>query len=182
MKTTKKKARTTAAHIRARLPVNRDRYARPLRVARGKIRNPGGLTTFSPPKPDPELVAKIRFDPAMMPARDSDGWACHPDVDLLYRAPYPGERIDHLLDDEGHVFDRDLLHAAGFLAEWRALEADHDAPPELLAEYFDLGLPDGIAAWNPVLDGAELVALYDTEDSGPVAMFVRRDYFREIRS
>jgi len=129
-------------------------------------------------KHDPELVARLTFDPARMPERDAEGYADHPDLCLLYREPLESEEHSQYMTDDGMIFDLDLLAAAGFV--WKTVRLEDD-DAGLFEAYFDFeGDGLAVAGWHPTppAEGAELVSVYDTED-GPAAIFLLRDAFKE---
>ena len=109
------------------------------------------------------LGATITFDHARMPPRDADGWALHPDVDLV---------LEERDDDEDQALDMGKLAAAGF--EARFVSFEDDADDEVQDAYYKRD--EGTSLWKPTVpegNGWQLVGVYDTECS-PYAMFVRR--------
>lgn len=103
------------------------------------------------------------FDPALMPARDEDGYAYHPHLDKFMI----GE------EHEEQRLDIDALKAAGFVATWWGLDADHDeGDPEFDQYWLDSQGPTLWQPGEPEGEGWQLVAVYDTEE-GPYALFVR---------
>lgn len=108
--------------------------------------------------------------PERMPARDDEGWAAHPDLDLLLMDPPDGVEAE----DSEQPVDPDKLRAAGF--DWKYFGMDSQLAEDHPAyhRYFDLGEPN-CSDWEPeppAGEGWRLVAIWDTED-GPQAMFVR---------
>lgn len=113
------------------------------------------------------------FDPALMPARDSDGWAFHPNLDQ-FLVDAEGNLLsenDLENDSENVYYSHTRINAAGF--DVTVIDFYDDADQAVREAYED-GAPD-IGEWKPTSpegDGWRLVAISDTED-GPKAMYVR---------
>lgn len=101
--------------------------------------------------------------PELMPARDSEGYAYHPDLDSMLE---DGEEDDEL------PISLDKMRAAGFDAAFRLMEHERSEEHPEYVEYFENG--GAASGWTPDSPGDDwrLVAVYDTE-CGPAAMFVR---------
>lgn len=100
------------------------------------------------------------FDPRQMPARGTDGFVHHPDLD---------DRWDHPLLGEEYM-DTLMLAEAGFAWDWCDME--HDVSDE---EFEAMCSDCDCSDWAPPdrsADGWRLVAIYDTED-GPRAFYIR---------
>lgn len=105
------------------------------------------------------------FAPDAMPARDESGYAYHPDLDRFTE----GEEW------EDARLNAEALRAAGFDFVCRGLDADHDEGEPEHDQYWVDGM--GPALWQPKTpegEGWQLVAVYDTEDFGPQAMWLRK--------
>ena len=107
------------------------------------------------------------FNPALMPVRDEEGVAAHPDLFLP-------EWFDGNPEDEA-PFVADYLRAAG----WEAADVpiDHELIEDAHGNTLeDRAWCDAIAKWQPEPPGGDrwqLVCVYNNED-GTFAMFVRR--------
>ena len=109
------------------------------------------------------MNTEILFDPARMPARDAQGWATHPDLDL--------QRFNK---DEEHL-DLKALAEAGFDAHMVVMEYDTNEGDAAYKAYWDDGEAD-VSAWTPTPpegEGWQLIGIWDSED-GPFAMFIRQ--------
>lgn len=98
------------------------------------------------------------FEPENLPPPDENGLFLHPDIPDT---------------EEGESLSARCA-ALGFDCSFVSL--DDDAPRALVDAYFEEGLPDVPARWNPTPPAGEgwlLVAKFDHEN-GPYAMFVRR--------
>jgi len=105
------------------------------------------------------------FDPSRLPARSVDGWVEHPDLQRFYDDPDP--------DAEGVVDIRALLVAGWEVAD---IGIDRDADPVAYDTYFEDGEAD-CSAWTPALPqgfGWLLAVIYEHEDDGPSAFYVRQ--------
>lgn len=118
--------------------------------------------------PDNFDIRGILFRASNMPERDARGEAWHPDLDLFV-TDFEGNLREG--DDEGGVNPK-LLAAAGFQICNVDMEQE-DVSAETWAAY-DAG--DGAASWTPVAPeggGWQLVAIFESEDDGMRAAFVR---------
>lgn len=97
------------------------------------------------------------FDPARLPARDSDGYLWHPDLDQFMRDRDGGPAQQ----EETDTLDIDAIAVAGF--EARSVFVDDDP------EYCDVE----VEGERPAGDGWLLVALIGHEDGGTNALWVR---------
>jgi hypothetical protein len=97
------------------------------------------------------------FDPAHLPARDSDGYLWHPDLDKFMR----GRDGWAPQQEETDTLDIDAIGAAGFEVHSVFVEDD--------PEYCDVEIEDE----RPAGDGWLLVALVGHEDGGTNALWVR---------
>lgn len=109
-------------------------------------------------------MSAVAFAPARMPARDEDGYAVHPDLELILE---DGDEGDELR------IDLEKLKRAGFEDAYVGFDDDVD-DDAIRDRYFEDGT--GVSEWQPTTpdgEGWQLVGVYDTEN-GPYAMFVRR--------
>lgn len=97
------------------------------------------------------------FDPARLPARDSDGFLWHPDLDQFMRGLDGGPAQQ----EETDWMDVDAFALAGFEAH----EVFVDDDPEYCDSAVQEDRPEG--------DGWLLVALVAHEDGGTNALWVR---------
>lgn len=101
------------------------------------------------------------FDPALMPTRDAQGFASHPDMDY--------DRWEHPVLG-GEYFDTLALALAGYAWSHRNMDAHVDGAG--MDQYFE---ECDCSSWNPpdrTAEGWHIASIYDTED-GPVAFYVR---------
>ncbi|SEO64201.1 hypothetical protein SAMN02800692_1558 [Luteibacter sp. UNC138MFCol5.1] len=108
-----------------------------------------------------DLPIRKLFDPAALPARDDMGCVEHPDLDRFLTDK----------DGEGYL-DTSALDAAGFDRQFVHLESSDDQAA--IDRYFEQGDPD-FSGWTPQTpEGGWLLAgMWETEDWGPVAFYVR---------
>jgi len=100
------------------------------------------------------------FDPRFMPARNSEGFVHHPDLDDRWGHPLLGEEY----------MDTLKLAEAGFAWDW--CDMDGDVPDEELEAMSDACDCTGWTPPDRSADSWQLVAIYDTED-GPRAFYIR---------